>query len=500
MFQKTRNVAPFVSNEKSSPSYIERDLCWIFTISRIFGVWPLRNRKTTNTKNLGCKDSKEPNAFGVFCQEMTWRSWPPYVCVLTTLFFSWSVGYHTTNTAILFMKANISVSARLESLPWVGCLVVPLACNILIMVKGGEAAALLWSWRCLEVKVCRSMTCRPTVRFSIALLIFYCIMAVISFAVLVGQFFNSSDSSIYYGNLAPPPWSWMLHMLQHFGVLVVWSGYLISEAFMLIINHHISDYYIAVDKGIQKLMNTWVSAAQEEHLGHSFNHLEISKEQSPLISRKFSKPVISEASGDGDIKNFKFKQEDISPIKDASKNFPAMIDFISMRVSPPGHSYENVESQSREEFNRLWNLYEEIDDLVDQFNRLFSLILLLTFSSYLLMVCGLLVPVMKAKHGEPFPWGYFGNAIFYIARIPLLVLGPSRVHESCTGLQETIAKQYTRLVVQGKRCRLLEAVMDRLNVTVNHGISAFGFFTIKRETLLTFSSIVASYVVIMLQS
>ncbi|XP_064081458.1 uncharacterized protein LOC135198029 isoform X1 [Macrobrachium nipponense] len=311
-------------------------------------------------------------------------------------------------------------------------------------------------------------------------------MGIMSFGFLVHQFLNSADSSVYYGNLVPQPWSWILHVIQHFGILITWSGYLICEAFIMLINYHISEYYKSIDRNIGKVLKTWVSVAKEEHLGKTFHHLEMSKESSPLVSRKSIRPYGNEAPEDCGFQDVKFK--------------PAMVNLITMRVSSLGHSYESVESHSREEFARLWDMFEEIENLVDEFNRLFSLIVLLTFSSYLLMVCGLLVPVMKSKPGDSFPWGYFGNAIFYIVRIPVLVLCPSRVHEFSASLQETIAKQNTRLALHGKSCRMLEAVMARGGVTMEHGITAWGFFTVKRETLLTFLSLIASYVVIMLQS
>ncbi|XP_066960054.1 uncharacterized protein [Macrobrachium rosenbergii] len=425
MFDKARKVSSCVATGKAPPSYIERDLCWIFSISRLFGVWPLRNGKTADTKGPRSKDSKELNKLGVFHQEMSWLSWPPYICVFTTLFFTWSIGYQTANTVFLFIKSNLTVSDKLISLPWAGCVVVPWACNIVVLVNGGEVTALIWSWRCLEEKLCRSITCHPTVRISIALLIFYCIMGVMSFGFLVHQFINSAGSSVYFGNLVPPPWSWILHVIQHFGILTTWSGYLICEAFVMLINYHISEYYKSVDRDIGKVLKTWVSAAEEDHLGQSFHDLEMSKENSPLVTQKSIKPYRNEASEDIGFQEVKFK--------------PAMVNLISMRVSSLGHSYESVESHSKEEFIRLWDMFEEIEKLVDEFNRLFSLIMLLTFSSYLLMVCGLLVPVMKAKPGDPFPWGYFGNAIFYVARIPMLVLCPSRVHEFSASLQETVS-------------------------------------------------------------
>ncbi|XP_064081460.1 uncharacterized protein LOC135198029 isoform X2 [Macrobrachium nipponense] len=269
-------------------------------------------------------------------------------------------------------------------------------------------------------------------------------MGIMSFGFLVHQFLNSADSSVYYGNLVPQPWSWILHVIQHFGILITWSGYLICEAFIMLINYHISEYYKSIDRNIGKVLKTWVSVAKEEHLGKTFHHLEMSKESSPLVSRKSIRPYGNEAPEDCGFQDVKFK--------------PAMVNLITMRVSSLGHSYESVESHSREEFARLWDMFEEIENLVDEFNRLFSLIVLLTFSSYLLMVCGLLVPVMK------------------------------------------IAKQNTRLALHGKSCRMLEAVMARGGVTMEHGITAWGFFTVKRETLLTFLSLIASYVVIMLQS
>lgn len=63
-----------------------------------------------------------------------------------------------------------------------------------------------------------------------------------------------------------------------------------------------------------------------------------------------------------------------------------------------------------------------------------------------------------------------------------------------------VSKFYKQLVMAGESLALLPATMEHLAARQNAGISAWGCFTVMRGTVLTISSFIVSYVVLIIQS
>ncbi|XP_047474037.1 uncharacterized protein LOC125028611 [Penaeus chinensis] len=91
------------------------------------------------------------------------------------------------------------------------------------------------------------------------------------------------------------------------------------------------------------------------------------------------------------------------------------------------------------------------------------------------------------------------NGILYALRFPVIVLVCARVYDASSRTRVVVSEGHARLSLKGAPEPCLGAILAVLAAQDNVGITAWGFFTIRRDTLLTFVSFVLSYIVIMLQ-
>lgn len=67
-------------------------------------------------------------------------------------------------------------------------------------------------------------------------------------------------------------------------------------------------------------------------------------------------------------------------------------------------------------------------------------------------------------------------------------------------LLSQVSQRHTQLVMAGLYIPEVVAVLEQMAAGEDRGISAWGFFVVRKGTLLTYLSFLFSYVVIMLQS
>ncbi|XP_045606901.1 uncharacterized protein [Procambarus clarkii] len=288
------------------------------------------------------------------------------------------------------------------------------------------------------------MTCRAKSHLSLIVLGAYVVMAVASLGLLTYQYFHQSNSSVYYGNLVEAPWSLVLHVVQHATVLLTWAGLLVPEAFLILAAHHLSLYYKTLNAALDDIFYKW---AQDR-----------SQHSAPSYGLK--------------------------------------IKYIGTEQHQRPESHQCHLKKLRE----VWSLYDEVDEVLAHLNKVFSPLVLMNFAAYTVMICTLLIPVLKTRKILA-SIGFLGNALFYLVRTPVLFLGQACVHDQASSTKVVVSRGHERLAMSGLYLTELEAFIARLSAsTSGQGISAWGFFCVKRGTMLTFISMLASYVVVMLES
>ncbi|ROT63425.1 hypothetical protein C7M84_018701 [Penaeus vannamei] len=160
------------------------------------------------------------------------------------------------------------------------------------------------------------------------------------------------------------------------------------------------------------------------------------------------------------------------------------------------HAYEN--HGIRDSIQHLWDLYEDVETLVDEMNTLFSPMILLVYSVFMIMTCSLIIPFLKS--GDVRDSAYLTIAFSYVVRLPFLVITEASLQEQHASFRYELCRGHARMSLSGAHLPYLDALLARLAAKGDVGVSAWGFFTVRRDTLLTIVSLLVSYIVIMLQA
>ncbi|KAG7161476.1 putative 7tm Odorant receptor-containing protein, partial [Homarus americanus] len=415
-------------------SRIESDLRWLLRMARISGYWPLRETKNPKVK----EDDGRPR---VDWESKGWREEEE-----TEVFpgprqeMSWISypPYLMICTLILFTWSIGYHSYNTMNLIFSGnkttsemLVSVPWLGCVVVPWAAGSVAVFLEEWRHLEYRLCRHAPCAPTSRCATVILLVYFGMSTAGNAVLTYQFFEKPSSSTYYGNLTSPPWSWVGYVVQIFGGIPTWASFLVCETFHIITAHHLSTYYTSLNTQLVALISNW---RLREGSGWTVRWGSKSMTDTSVAgSRKISQ---------GAATHHMLGRLTLEPNQGDSLQQESTV------LDAANHLQEQNHLQ---DIRVLWDLYEKVNDLLDKFNALFSPIVLANLASFILMICTLLNPVLKVRQGH----------------VQLSLSGVYQPH--------------------------LDTLLAQISASEARGISAWGYFYVRKETLLTITSVIASY-------
>ncbi|XP_042217342.1 uncharacterized protein LOC121862953 [Homarus americanus] len=219
------------------------------------------------------------------------------------------------------------------------------------------------------------MLCLAEAKLRVCILIAYVFMALASFGVLCYQFIIDEESSVYFGNLVSPPWSWPLNVLQHVFVPFTWAGYLVPEALVMVASHHIATYYRSLNTFLGEHFQKWVQARR-----------------SSLLAYRSDMTTKNSFATQNNTGIYSHTDHETPP-------FPNSLSIASVStVTSACDCHQQAQDSQREYLNKLretWSLYEDVGDFLGKFNALFSPIILINLASFLIMTCTLLIPVLK---------------------------------------------------------------------------------------------------------